>query len=97
MNNTRVLIENALEQLFTTYHSLFIIHCDVSRTFGGVVHLNVIVNYPNKDDTAAMLELDRNVARFNAILIKEKIEQLNIDNAGKRKVFDEVINYFKSD
>ena len=59
--------------------------------------MNVIVNYPDIENMATKLELERNVAKFNAILIKEKIDNLNIDNSSKGKVFDEVINYFKSD
>lgn len=53
--------------------------------------MNVIVNYPNANN---IKELQKNVAKFKAILIKESVDRLEIDNNSKKIVLEEIAKKF---
>ena len=53
--------------------------------------MNVIVNYPDMNN---IKQLQSNVAKFKAILIKENIDKMNIDADSKKKVLEEVAKRF---
>jgi len=55
------------------------------------MRMNVIVNYPDMNN---IKQLQSNVAKFKAILIKENIDKMNIDADSKKKVLEEVAKRF---
>ena len=54
--------------------------------------MNVIVNYPDANNEK---QLQLNVAKFKAILIKESIDKMNINTSSKREVLEIVLKKFK--
>ena len=60
-------------------------------------YLNIIVRYPNKQDIASQDELKIRVAKFHSILMKEKMERLNIEDTIKKKVIEEVMEEIRTD
>lgn len=57
--------------------------------------MGVYVNFPN--DKEGMIELNKSIAKFHAILVMESIEKLNLDNYSKKKVIKELLEKARID
>ena len=57
--------------------------------------MEVYVNFPN--DKEGMIELNKSIAQFHAILVMESIEKLNLDNYSKKKVIKELLEKARID
>ena len=57
--------------------------------------MEVYVNFPN--DKEGMIELNKSIAKFRAILVMESIEKLNLDNYSKKKIIKELLEKARID
>lgn len=57
--------------------------------------MKVTVNYPEKNSSAEK-QLIENVAKFHAQLIKRSVDMLNVDNQSKKKILEEILEYYES-
>lgn len=52
--------------------------------------MEIIVNYPKSED--GINELNMQIGYFHAFLIFKAIENLDVDNISKRKIFNFLVN-----
>ncbi len=58
--------------------------------------MNVKINYP-EHNTMGEKELIQNIAKAHAILIKESVERLDIDNKFKKKILEQILENLKKE
>lgn len=56
--------------------------------------MEVKINCP-QDNSLGKKELIQNIAKAHAILIKESVERLNIDNKSKKKILEQILENYK--
>lgn len=53
--------------------------------------MNVIVNYPDKNDKDGWNKLNKGISEFQAALIIEAIKNLSLCEKEKKKIFEEIL------